>query len=424
MTDVGSETHPQAHDIVLLGRVAQYCLAIMSCAAAVIHFAVAAEHVQQYWLFGMSMLAVAWLQAIWAIVAIVRPSRRLLYGGAVLNGVVLVGYLITRTTWYAIGVAPRDAGLSAPLAVISVAAEAVVVAGCAWLLTDWVEQHVRRQRLIAVPAATGAMTAVVLGIALAAAVPSAPAASAASAPTTGAGAGAGTGSMAGMRMPSAAAEAIRLPNNTEAGDITIPDPNMEMMVGMRMASSTPCTATPTAAQQRAAVSFVNTSWAGAKKYQSLAVAKAAGYRPITPVGAPVVHYLNPAYYRATLDGGPVLNTTDPQSLVYANTPQGAVLVAAMYIGALDGPTPQPGGCLTQWHVHTNLCLTGTLDVVGGVGPGQPTCPPGSVNRVTPPMIHVWFVPIPGGPTAIDGSDQQVVQAAELVLPLRPHNGTA
>jgi len=422
MTDVGSETHPQAHDIVLLGRVAQYCLAIMSCAAAVIHFAVAAEHVQQYWLFGMSMLAVAWLQAIWAIVAIVRPSRRLLYGGAVLNGVVLVGYLITRTTWYAIGVAPRDAGLSAPLAVISVAAEAVVVAGCAWLLTDWVEQHVRRQRLIAVPAATGAMTAVVLGIALAAAVPSAPAASAASAPTTGA--GAGTGSMAGMRMPSAAAEAIRLPNNTEAGDITIPDPNMEMMVGMRMASSTPCTATPTAAQQRAAVSFVNTSWAGAKKYQSLAVAKAAGYRPITPVGAPVVHYLNPAYYQATLDGGPVLNTTDPQSLVYANTPQGAVLVAAMYIGALDGPTPQPGGCLTQWHVHTNLCLTGTLDVVGGVGPGQPTCPPGSVNRVTPPMIHVWFVPIPGGPTAIDGSDQQVVQAAELVLPLRPHNGTA
>jgi hypothetical protein len=91
---------------------------------------------------------------------------------------------------------------------------------------------------------------------------------------------------------------------------------------MRMASSAPCTATPTAGQQRAAVSFVNTSWAGAKKYQSLAVAKAAGYRPTTPVGGPVVHYLNPAYYRATVDGGPVLNTTDPQSLVYANTPRG------------------------------------------------------------------------------------------------------
>jgi hypothetical protein len=94
----------------------------------------------------------------------------------------------------------------------------------------------------------------------------------------------------------------------------------------------------------------------------------------------------------------------------------------MYITSQRGPTPQPGGCLTQWHVHTNLCLTSALDVVSSVGPGQPTCPPGSVNRVTPAMIHVWFVPIPGGPTAIDASDQQVVHAAEKVA--APANGTA
>jgi hypothetical protein len=31
--------------------------------------------------------------------------------------------------------------------------------------------------------------------------------------------------------------------------------------------------------------------------------------------------------------------------------------AAMYITAPGGATPQPGGYLTQWHVHTNLCLT-------------------------------------------------------------------
>jgi hypothetical protein len=424
MTDVGSETHPQAHDNAPLGRVAGYCLAIMSFAAALIHFAVAAEHVQQYWLFGLSMLVVAWLQVAWAVVVIVRPSRPLLWAGALINAVVVAGYLITRTTGYAIGTAPREAGLSAFSAVFCAAFEAVVVAGCAWLPAGRAEHHVRRQRLIAVPAATAAMTAVVLGVALATAVPSAPGASAASASATGSGlaAGSGAGSMAGMRMPSAAAEAIRLPNDTKAGDIAIPDPNMEMMVGMRMASSTACTATPTAAEQRAAVSFVNASWAGAEKYQSLAVARAAGYRPITQVGGDVVHYLNPAYYRATLEGGPVLNTTDPQSLVYANTPRGAVLVAAMYIGSMNGPTPQPGGCLTQWHVHTNLCLTSALDVVGSVGPGQPGCPPGSVNRVTPAMIHVWYVPIPGGPTAIDASDQQVVQAAELVP--APPNGTA
>jgi hypothetical protein len=113
-------------------------------------------------------------------------------------------------------------------------------------------------------------------------------------------------------------------------------------------------------------------------------------------------------------GGPVLDYQAPQSLVYANTPHGAVLAAAMYITAPGGPTPQPGGCLTQWHVHTNLCLARGLGVVGIVGAAHPVCPAGSRNRVTPPMIHVWFVPVPGGPTAIDATDAQVVSAAEQV----------
>jgi hypothetical protein len=191
----------------------------------------------------------------------------------------------------------------------------------------------------------------------------------------------------------------------------MPDANMQMEPGMQMASSTSCTAAPTKAQERAAVSLVDESWQGASKYQSLAVAQAAGYRPITPTGRPVVHYLNPAYYRATVTGGPVLNPTEPQSLVYANTPNGAVLAAAMYISSpAQGTTPQPGGCLTQWHVHTNLCLSG----VAVVGTTRAACPAGSANRVTPPMLHVWFVPIPGGPTAVDAPNPQVVQAAEKV----------
>jgi hypothetical protein len=30
------------------------------------------------------------------------------------------------------------------------------------------------------------------------------------------------------------------------------------------------------------------------------------------------------------------------------------------------------------------------------------------------MLHVWYVPIPGGPTAVDAPDSQVVRAAEQV----------
>jgi hypothetical protein len=61
-------------------------------------------------------------------------------------------------------------------------------------------------------------------------------------------------------------------------------------------------------------------------------------------------------------------------------------------------------------------------VVGIVTAASPTCPLGSVNRVTPPMMHVWFVPVPGGPTAIDASDAQIVRAAEHVS--SPRNGPA
>ena len=121
------------------------------------------------------------------------------------------------------------------------------------------------------------------------------------------------------------------------------------------------------------------------------------------------------------EGGPAIDPSAPQSLVYANTPKGAVLVAVMYIDSpLDTTTPDPGGCLTQWHVHTNLCFgRGGKGVIGEM---DPTCPAGSVNRVSPPRLHVWFAPIPGGPTAVDAADAQAVHAAEQMA--SPHNATA
>ncbi len=408
---------------VPVARVVGYCLAIMIFAAAVIHFAIAAKYVEQYWLFGVSTLIIAWLQAIWAIAVIARPSRTRLRAGAGFNAAVLGLYLVTVATGDAIGRAHKDAGLSGFGNGLCAALEAAAVAGCAWLLMAGASQRGRRfqrRRLVVVPAATGAVTAVLLSTALAVAGPGSPATSAAAAGTPSA---SPSPSGSGMNMPGMpAAASIKLPTTSPAGDITMPSPDMQMEGGMRMASPNACVATPTNTQQRAAVAMVDTSWQDSQRFRSLAAAKAAGYRAITPSGDLVVHYLSAAAYRATVEGGPVLDYTDPQSLVYANTPKGAVLVAAMYITSPGGPTPQPGGCLTQWHVHTNLCLTGGLDVVGAVGDGNSTCPPGSSNRVTPPMIHVWFVPIPGGPTAVDAPSRQVVQAAERVP--SPANGIA
>ncbi|HEU5417620.1 MAG TPA: hypothetical protein VFV41_07985 [Streptosporangiaceae bacterium] len=413
------------------GRAVAYSLAILSLATAVIHFAVTGEHFAEYWAFGLFMLVVAWLQLAWAIVAVVIPARLLLWGGIVLNAGVVAVYIITRTVGDVIGPAPHEVeplGFGDGLCTVL---EALVVAGCGWLLFARADQQ-QKPSLTLAPVLTGGVTAVLLSVALVAGGPemvmgSDSAAAAAPAPAVAqsgshmAGMG-GSGAGGGASALSPAAAAIRLPTRSPAGDITLPDPGAQMAPGMKMASSRACTATPAASQQHAAVSLVNASWAGARKYQSLAAAKAAGYRPITPPGAPVVHYLSPAAYEHTLTGGPVLDTARPPSLVYANTPNGAVLAAAMYITTPGGATPQPGGCLTQWHVHTNLCFSRGLGVVGALTKAHPSCPAGSRNRVTPAMLHVWFVPIPGGPTAVDAPDRQVVRAAERVR--APKNGPA
>ena len=102
MTGKDGEIHQPDHEIPL-GRVVLTCLAVLSAAAAVIHFAAAADYFQGYWLFSLSMLVAAWLQAAWAAVAVIRPSRGLLQAGAWLNGLILALYLITQATGDGIG---------------------------------------------------------------------------------------------------------------------------------------------------------------------------------------------------------------------------------------------------------------------------------------------------------------------------------
>ena len=387
-------------------RVVASCLAILSATAAVIHFAVAGTHFHEYWAFGVFMLVVAWLQVLWAAGVAIRSARWLLWAGAVVNAAVIVVYIGTRTVGDVIGPTPRDVEPVGFGDVLCTALEAIVVASCLWLLASPRDRWVPRRQLVAMPAAAGTAAAVLLSVALLAGGPEMVMTAAAGTTAPGA--------QHVMQMPAAKASAIRLATTSPGGDITMPDPNMQMEAGMQMATKTMCTSVPTAAQQAAAVRLVDVSWQDASRFRSLTVARAAGYVPITPPGLSVVHYLNYRYYLATLRGGPVLNFAEPQSLVYANTPKGAVLVAAMYIAPDSTDMPQPGGCLTQWHVHTNLCQTALGFVVGVTTAAHPVCPAGSINRITQPMMHVWFAPIPGGPTAVDASAEQIVSAAERV----------
>jgi hypothetical protein len=425
-----SPEHASDQDTISRRKVYFCCLAIVSVMTAVIHFAVAGEHFQEYWAFGVFMLVTAWLQLAWAVAIVVKPSKLLLAGGAVVNAGIVVVYILTRTIGDMVGPTPHDVepfGFGDGLCTVL---EALVAVACVWLLVSQSDVRVRRQQLFLAPAMTGALGALLLSVALVdgggemvmSMGDDAPAVISPGVHTAGdstsmhmSGSAKATGT---MHMAAVTSHVIKLPTRSPAGDVTtLNASDMHMAGGMKMANPVACTATPTKAQQAATVSLVNQSWKAIQKFRSLAAAKAAGYVPITPVGQPVVHYLNGWYLHDVLTGGKVLKPSEPQSLVYANTPHGAVLAASMYINAIGAP-PQPGGCLTQWHVHTNLCLNDAT-VVGTTRTG---CPAGSANHITPPMMHVWYVPIPGGPNAIDAPDRQVVHAAEKVA--APNNGVA
>jgi hypothetical protein len=139
-------------------------------------------------------------------------------------------------------------------------------------------------------------------------------------------------------------------------------------------------------------------------YRDWHMAWAAGYRPGPQQNMPSTHWINQRY----VDAGYVMDPRHPQGLVYANSKHGPVLLGAMFqmqhIGQFG---PDPGGPLTAWHQHQNICFT-TFGFEFSLMTPTATCPIGSIDISVPPMLHVWIVDNPGGPFAVD-IDSKVVK---------------
>ena len=221
---------------VPIARIVVYCLAILSVAGAVLHYAVASENFSADWSFGVLMLVAAWLEVMWAVAVIVRTSPPMLWVGAVLNIGVVVAQLVAQPS----GNTVENA--------LCLAVSAVVAAGCGELLAVKADRPVERRRLVMAPASVGVVAVAVLGVALATGTP-ALGTPAQGTGTSGTTASSASGAMPGMNMSGSANSSIKLANDTPAGDITLPNTDMQMMKGMRMADSKACTATPTRAQQ-------------------------------------------------------------------------------------------------------------------------------------------------------------------------------
>jgi hypothetical protein len=154
---------------------------------------------------------------------------------------------------------------------------------------------------------------------------------------------------------------------------------------------------PTQAQKEAAAKLYNDTETGVARYRSLAAALADGYLGPTPFTS-TEHFINASY---TTDGKTV-DPTRPEALMYTPTARGPVLVGVVYLMNVPGEFgPDIGGCLTRWHVHTNVCYNGYGLIVAQLTAEQPICPMGSVHLIPPPALHVWFVDVPGGRFAPD-----------------------
>ena len=79
-----------------VGRYLCWLLAALSAGAAFIHFAVSGEHYDLSWLHGSFFAAIAWLQLAFAVGVVLRPNRRLLVAGVVLNAGIIGVWAMSR----------------------------------------------------------------------------------------------------------------------------------------------------------------------------------------------------------------------------------------------------------------------------------------------------------------------------------------
>jgi hypothetical protein len=86
-----------------VGRYLRWFLAALSVGAGFIHFAVSGGHFDVSWLHGTFFAVVAWLQIAWAVGVVLRPTRRLLQAGVVLNAGIIGVWAISRIWGVPIG---------------------------------------------------------------------------------------------------------------------------------------------------------------------------------------------------------------------------------------------------------------------------------------------------------------------------------
>jgi hypothetical protein len=380
-----------------VGRYLRWLLAALSIGAGVIHFSASGEHYGMSWLHGTFFAVVAWLQLGWAVGVILRPSRRLLQAGVLLNAGVIGVWAMSRIwgvpvepeSWTPEPVALADAlssGFEAGIVVLSLAV--------------LVRPALASQRLRPSFAAPSVGFAV-LGVAVFSSMAIAPAFA------SDHHGGGGHGEMAaghhGGGVKEGKAKAATASGHGHAGGSTEAVIQADGTSACEQAGVAnegnsghghrgPVPYTELTPEERATFA---TQVAAANNvvatYPTAAAAEAAGWRRITPyVPCIAAHYLKAGAFRNGFD------PNEPEILLFDGTEPTSGIVGLSYLSFADAETPPEGfaGENDPWHVHSQLCIGGG-GVLGDESTTEAQCEErgGTLRQLDNLwMMHMWNVP--------------------------------
>jgi hypothetical protein len=146
---------------------------------------------------------------------------------------------------------------------------------------------------------------------------------------------------------------------------------------------------PTPGEAQAADDLYAATVAATALWQDTAQAAVDGYA-VEGISGREFHADNQTY----LNDGMTLDPTRPESLIYAEGPDGPILVGVLYqMSGIGVPGPSVGGPLTVWHAHDNVCFSLTPPALAGLVSPLGMCPVGSLAiPITNEMLHIWTVP--------------------------------
>jgi hypothetical protein len=388
-----------------VGRYLRWLLAALSLGAGVIHFAVSGAHYEVSWAHGTFFAVVAWLQLSWAVAVVLRPTRRLLIAGVLLNAGILGVWAVSRVWGVPIGPSawtPESIALSDAL---SSACEVAIVALALAVIVRPAMAHRQLRPAVAVPAVGIAA----LGVAVISSLAFTPALASSHQHGVVGGADTHNAAASGHDHGSVLAghqHGVTTLNGGQVTGVKAQDVAAESQPDQPL---DPATRAELKTQLTEARDF-------ALRYPTVADAIAGGFR-LAGGFAPGsgAHYIS---YGGLTGSGP-FDPAKPLALIYDGTNPTSQVIGLMYYGMGETAPEGFAGPNDHWHRHSNVCIKtgpGGLEVPfpadQDVTAAQCAAVQGSLLKTTGYMVHAWVVPSWESPQGVFSHDNPDVRCAD------------